>query len=125
MNTNNINITIGFGNHERSLIKGMFTYPYFAKPFLSAWNEHEIRLYFALREHPSYILKAMIKNSVKPEIPGTRSGYVIRFTCPECSTENAIVNKSPRDHYKETRDAACKQCKKRSRIITPGMHHTA
>jgi transcription elongation factor Elf1 len=63
----------------------------------------------------------MIKNSVKPEIPGTRSGYVIRFTCPACSTENAIVNKSPRDHYKETRDAACKQCKKRSRIITPGM----
>jgi transcription elongation factor Elf1 len=67
----------------------------------------------------------MIKNSLKPEIPGTRSGYVIRFTCPACSTENAIVNKSPRDHYKATRDAACKQCKKRSRIITPDMHHTA
>ena len=69
--------------------------------------------------------KAMIKKSIKPEISGTRSGYVIRYTCPECLTENAIVNKSPRDHYKESRDAACKKCRKRCRIITPGIHNTA
>jgi len=66
----------------------------------------------------------MIKNTTKPEIMGTRAGYVIRFTCPLCHTENAIINKSPRDHYKKTRDAACMHCRKRSIIVTPGVPHT-
>jgi hypothetical protein len=98
---------------------------YTTKPFLSAWIEHKVSLDFILTEHNPKVFKKMIKNSIKPEITGTRSGYVIRFTCPSCSTENAIVNKSPRDHFKETRDAACKQCKIRSRIITPGIRNTA
>jgi transcription elongation factor Elf1 len=63
----------------------------------------------------------MIHHSVKPEIAGTRSGYVIRFTCPLCHAENTIVNKTPRDHYKESRDAACTRCKKRFAVTTPAM----
>lgn len=61
----------------------------------------------------------MTKQSTKPEIMGTRTGYVIRFTCPVCTTENLIVNKTPRDHYKETRDASCTKCRRRSTILTP------
>ena len=63
----------------------------------------------------------MKNHSVKPEIAGTRSGYVIRFTCPLCNAENSIVNKTPRDHYKVSRDAACARCRKRSVVITPAM----
>ena len=63
----------------------------------------------------------MKNQSVKPEIAGTRSGYVIRFTCPVCNAENSIINKTPRDHYKLTRDAACTRCKKRYVVITPAM----
>lgn len=62
----------------------------------------------------------MTTNLLKPELQGIRNGYEIRFTCPNCHTDNAIVNKSPRDHYKTSRDATCKRCKKRSTIITPG-----
>jgi transcription elongation factor Elf1 len=64
---------------------------------------------------------SMKKHSVKPEIAGTRSGYVIRFTCPLCNAENSIVNKTPRDHYKMTRDAACSRCRKRIVVTTPAM----
>lgn len=64
---------------------------------------------------------SMKNHSVKPEIAGTRSGYVIRFTCPLCNTENSIVNKTPRDHYKPTRDAACSRCRKRIAVTTPAM----
>lgn len=63
----------------------------------------------------------MIKHSVKPEISGTRSGYVIRFTCPLCNSENSIVNKTPRDHYKETRDAPCSHCRKHMTVVTPRL----
>ena len=63
----------------------------------------------------------MKNHSVKPEIAGTRSGYVIRFTCPLCNAENSIINKTPRDYYKLTRDAACHHCKKRSVVMTPAM----
>jgi hypothetical protein len=55
----------------------------------------------------------------KPEITGTRTGYVIRFTCPLCAAENIIINKTPRDHFKESRDATCSRCRKRSTVITP------
>jgi len=55
----------------------------------------------------------------KPEISGTRTGYVIRFTCPQCAAENLIVSKTPKDHYKESRDASCSRCRKRSRVLTP------
>ncbi|PKL64735.1 MAG: hypothetical protein CVV32_06525 [Methanomicrobiales archaeon HGW-Methanomicrobiales-3] len=61
----------------------------------------------------------MTRHSTKPEVTGTRTGYVIRFTCPVCTAENLIVNKTPRDHFKETRDASCTRCRKRSTILTP------
>ena len=61
----------------------------------------------------------MTKNFQKPEAMGTRTGYVIRFTCPVCSAENVIVNKTPRDHFKEARDASCSSCRKRSSVLTP------
>ena len=64
---------------------------------------------------------SMKNHSVKPEIAGTRSGYVILFTCPLCNAENSIVNKTPRDHYKLTRDAACSRCRKRCTVTTPAM----
>ena len=32
---------------------------------------------------------------------GTRAGYIIRFTCPSCLTENAIINKTPKDFYRK------------------------
>jgi len=57
----------------------------------------------------------------KPEISGTRAGYVIRYTCPACASENIIINKTPRDHFKESRDASCKQCRKRMRVIAPSV----
>jgi len=63
----------------------------------------------------------MTKNNQKQEIMGTRTGYVIRFTCPSCTAENIIVNKTPRDHYKETRDASCTRCRIRSTILTPSI----
>ena len=61
----------------------------------------------------------MTSHSSKPEISGTRTGYVIRFTCPICAAENTIISKTPKDHYKETRDATCTKCRKRSRVLTP------
>jgi transcription elongation factor Elf1 len=64
----------------------------------------------------------MIQPSLKPQIQGTRTGYVIRFTCPACHTENTIVNKTPREHFRATRDATCKQCRKRSTVLTPGIN---
>lgn len=64
----------------------------------------------------------MTKLALKQEVPGTRSGYVIRFTCPSCLHDNAIINKTPKECYRETRDATCHQCKKRSTVLTPGMY---
>ena len=61
----------------------------------------------------------MKQDTIKPEIYGTRTGYVIRFTCPACHSENIIVSKTPRDHFKETHNASCKKCRKRSVILTP------
>jgi hypothetical protein len=60
----------------------------------------------------------------KPEITGTRTGYVIRFTCPQCAAENTIINKTPRDHFKESRDASCKACRKRFAIVTLNGNNT-
>jgi transcription elongation factor Elf1 len=64
----------------------------------------------------------MTKLSLKQEVIGTRTGYVIRFTCPSCLHDNSIVNKTPKECYRETRDATCHQCKKRSTVMTPGMY---
>jgi len=85
------------------------TFPPFASFQVFVRNNEKTRI----RPQP------MTKLSTKPEIMGTRTGYVIRFTCPECAFENLIVNKTPRDHFKETRDASCTHCRKRSTILTP------
>jgi hypothetical protein len=63
-----------------------------------------------------------MKNSVKPAVIGTRSGYVIRFTCPDCFKENSIVYNMPRDYYKDSRDGTCARCKKRYTVMTPGQY---
>jgi transcription elongation factor Elf1 len=63
----------------------------------------------------------MTKFPLKQEAIGTRSGYIIRFTCPSCHNDNSIINKTPKNCYRETRDATCRQCKKHSTVITPGM----
>lgn len=62
----------------------------------------------------------MIKSSVKPTVTGTRSGYVIRFTCPECFKENAIIFNMPKPYYRDSRDGTCAQCKKHYTVLTPG-----
>jgi len=65
----------------------------------------------------------MKNQSLKPEVKGTRTGYVIRFTCPACAAENIIVTRTPKDHFKESHDANCKRCRKRSTIVTPYLNH--
>ncbi len=55
-----------------------------------------------------------------PEVRGTRTGYVIRFTCPSCIAESIIVSNSPRDHFKNARDVSCRHCRTRITVLTPG-----
>ena len=50
----------------------------------------------------------MAKQSLKSVIMGTRSGYVIRWTCPVCYTENVIVNRTPSEFFKASRDSSCR-----------------
>ncbi|OPX74935.1 MAG: hypothetical protein A4E39_00361 [Methanoregulaceae archaeon PtaB.Bin152] len=61
----------------------------------------------------------MINNRVKPTVNGTRSGYTIRFTCPNCAKENTIVYNMPKAFYKESRDAVCGKCRKHYTVLTP------
>jgi len=65
-------------------------------------------------------IATMMKSEGKPKVRGTRSGYVIRFTCPSCSKENSLVFNMPRAFYKESRDAACAKCRKQVTVLTPG-----
>ncbi|MDD1710738.1 MAG: hypothetical protein LUQ37_07535 [Methanoregulaceae archaeon] len=53
---------------------------------------------------------------------GTRSGYVIRFTCPTCYKENSIICNMPKSYYKESRDGTCAQCRKHCEVLTPGQY---
>lgn len=62
---------------------------------------------------------SMIKNLVKPSVVGTRSGYIIRFTCPSCLKENKIVYNMPKAYFQESRDGTCAQCKKHYTVLTP------
>lgn len=62
-----------------------------------------------------------MKTSVKPTVIGTRSGYVIRYTCPDCGHENSIVYNMPKAFYRESREGTCTKCRKRFTIATPGM----
>ena len=52
-------------------------------------------------------------------VNGTRSGYTIRFTCPNCAKENTIVYNMPKAFYKESRDAVCGKCRKHYTVLTP------
>jgi hypothetical protein len=61
----------------------------------------------------------MIKPTLKQTVIGTRSGYVIRFTCRECNTENSIVYNTPKEFYKESRDGRCSRCRTRYTVLTP------
>jgi transcription elongation factor Elf1 len=60
---------------------------------------------------------------LKPEIKGTKTGYVIQFTCPACAAKSVIITRTPQDHFKETHVAACKHCKVRSTVLTPSENH--
>ncbi|MFA4860925.1 hypothetical protein [Methanoregula sp.] len=62
----------------------------------------------------------MTLQSLHPEIQGIRTGYSIRYTCPTCAKESTIVNKAPRDHFKEARVVSCKHCRTRLTVLTPG-----
>jgi hypothetical protein len=64
----------------------------------------------------------MIKSSSKPTVVGTRSGYVIRFTCPSCFKENSITFNMPQAFYRPSRDGTCSQCKKQYSVLTPGQN---
>lgn len=66
--------------------------------------------------------KTMMKNSVKPSVIGTRSGYVIRFTCPNCQNENSIVCNMPKAYFKGSRDGTCAKCRKHFEVLTPGQN---
>jgi hypothetical protein len=81
----------------------------------------QIVMYFNLIGKVSRRNNIMTKLPLKEEAIGTRTGYVIRFACPSCLKENVIINKTPKDSYRETRDATCRQCKKHFNVITPGM----
>lgn len=61
----------------------------------------------------------MTKQTSHPEIRGTRTGYVIRYTCPSCNAESIIVNKIARDHFSKSRGATCKNCRTRLTVLTP------
>jgi hypothetical protein len=62
----------------------------------------------------------MTTQSSHLDILGTRTGYVIRYTCPTCAAESIIVNKTPRDHFKDARVVSCKHCRTRLTVLTPG-----
>jgi len=62
----------------------------------------------------------MTSQSLHLDIVGTRVGHVIRYTCPVCTAESSIVNKTPRDHFKEARVVSCKKCRSRLTVLTPG-----
>ncbi|OPX74940.1 MAG: hypothetical protein A4E39_00366 [Methanoregulaceae archaeon PtaB.Bin152] len=64
-------------------------------------------------------IEIMMKSVVKPTVIGTRSGYVIRFTCPSCFKENSIVYNMPKAYYKESREGTCIQCRKHYTVLTP------
>ena len=68
-----------------------------------------------IERHPN-----MTKPPVRPVIMGRGSNNVIRYTCPDCHTENAITCRMPKDFFRETRDASCRQCKTRYTVVSPG-----
>ncbi|HXX55400.1 MAG TPA: hypothetical protein VEI81_04840 [Methanoregula sp.] len=67
----------------------------------------------------------MSKHIVKPVIMGIGSNNVIRFTCPDCNTQNAITCRMPKDFFRATRDANCRGCRTRFTIVSPGAAHRA
>ena len=123
-----------YNNHKRFWVddppagmeryRRLFHIPY--KTLFVCTNRSKNQIAFLFWSERTTIQKneTMIQHSLKPEIMGTRTGYVIRFTCPVCFKENAIINKTPREHFRDTRDATCKQCRKRCTVLTPGTNDT-
>ncbi|HVP95897.1 hypothetical protein [Methanoregula sp.] len=64
----------------------------------------------------------MAKQALKSVVVGTHSGYIIRWTCPLCYSDNVIINRTPAEFFKASRDSSCRQCRKRSTIATPCFH---
>ncbi len=62
-----------------------------------------------------------MKTTVRPTIIGTRSGYSIRFICPDCQNENSIVFNMPKAFYRESHEGTCGRCRKRFTVLTPGQ----
>lgn len=62
----------------------------------------------------------MTSQTLHSAVSGTRNGCIIRFTCPACALESMIVNKTPRDHFKDARIVSCKRCRIRLTVQTPG-----
>ena len=52
---------------------------------------------------------------------GIGSNNVIRFTCPDCNTQNAITCRMPKDFFRATRDANCRGCRTRFRQINNSL----
>ncbi|MGA2105509.1 MAG: hypothetical protein ABSG06_08985 [Methanoregula sp.] len=73
--------------------------------------------------HIQYINEeTMAKQLFKPVVVGTTSGNIIRWICPTCYAENAIINRTAGDFFKASRDSTCRQCRNRSTITTPRFH---
>ena len=81
------------------------------------------RDFFSMEKLPAPVTtprtKTMKTLKAFPEARGTRTGYVIRYTCPTCIAENIIVSNSPRDHFKAERTVSCRNCRARVTVQTP------
>jgi hypothetical protein len=62
----------------------------------------------------------MTETALKPTVIGTRIGYGIHFTCPDCHKENSIMYNMPKAFYKETREGTCARCKKHFTVLASG-----
>ena len=60
-----------------------------------------------------------MRSSARPTVIGIRSGYAIKFTCPNCAKENAIVYNMHKAFYRKSRDATCGKCRKHFTVLTP------
>jgi transcription elongation factor Elf1 len=116
----NSRVIHGFGYLPPGIFGQRISPPAIFEPFLYGGPDLPLTSGPSAKEN-NKVNTSMKSHSIKPEIAGTRSGYVIRFTCPLCNAENNIVNKTPRDHYKLARDAACTRCRKRCVVTTPAM----
>lgn len=60
----------------------------------------------------------VMTDSTRTEVPGTRAGNAIRFTCPDCRKETSITFRMPKEFFMEKRDASCSSCRRRFTVLT-------